>query len=154
MGCMGLNPGRKRRNLVDMTSVPEKFEYVVSEDALEGLDYSVPLGGGTVLQVRTMERDYKVVDFSLNQFVEPEYEGNYSGRNVDVARIDCCHSEVHRHQFYRDGHPQNRYVIHDLKCEPDHENAENVVNRCYDSCYEEMTDNWESHLERWENGSV
>ena len=151
---MGLNPGRKRRNLVDMSSIPGSFEYVVSEEAIEGLNYPVSLGGGNTLQVRTMERGHKIVDFSLNQFVEPEYEGNLSGENVDVARIDCCHSEVHRHQYYRNGRPQNRYVIHDLKCEESHENAEDVVDRCYTDCYLVMTDNWESHLERWENGSV
>lgn len=137
-----------------MTVDPEGFEYVVSGDAAEGMNFPVHLGGGTVLQVRTMERGKLIVDFSLNQYVEPGYQGNVTQGNVDVARIDCCHSEVHRHQFYRDNRPQKRYIIKDLKCVSSHKDAENLVSDSYDPCYSTMVDNWELYLERWDDGDA
>lgn len=157
---MGLNPGRNNRPTVSMSEKPDvqarmdDFEYVVHEDAVEGLDFVAPLGDGTSLAIRTMERGKLTVDFSLNQIVDEDFVANHDRVPADVARIDCCHSEVHRHQFYWHKKTQNREVIRDLRGERNQKSAEQAVNNCYDQSYSIMMQNWELYLERWERGNA
>lgn len=148
---MGLNPGKKARNLVDMGEIPKPFEYTVSPYAREIFDYEISLGDGINLRQWAVGYDNLIVDFAFVQFVDALYESNDTDKNVDVARIDCCHSEVHRHQFYRSNRKQNRYILHPLQGETNHKDAERVVNNCYDECSQTFIDNWETYLERWED---
>ena len=81
------------------------------------------------------------VDFALSHVVELE-EGN-----SDVARYDCCHSEVHRHQFHKSGEELRRKVIAPIR---DQRTSWSTVNAVYDECYDDMIEGWEHHYRRWD----
>lgn len=148
---MGLNPGNKPRNLVDMSEIVQEFEYVPTSTPDRVDEYPIILSAETELMVREVHANGRVVDFSLNYFATTDHPLNEKDANCDIARIDCCHSEVHRHQFYRTRGEDKKYiVIKSLKGLTCREEAEREVHSCYDDCYEMMLDNCENYLERWE----
>lgn len=153
---MGEGASEKSRRLVDMGQKADlnadsaPFVYMPSVDAVDGVDYPVLLGDGCMLSIRTRELDSRIVDFALNQYVTRDYPANYSNQNHDVARIDCCHSRIHRHQFHRDRAQSPQEVIADLSQSPSQLEAELTIHSHYDECYLLMIDNWELYLERWE----
>lgn len=148
---MGLNPGRNNRKLVDMTEPIVEESYTVPSDVDILFDTPIDLLDDIVLHVHQTGKWGKIHDFSLNQYATPNYEGNYLGENTDIARIDCAHSEIHQHQFYRSGRRQNRDTLHPLKGGIDHNESVELINDQYYDCYDQMVDNWETYLERWED---
>lgn len=148
---MGLNPGRKPRKVVDMAVEPAKFQYVPTEESIETI-WDISLGACD-LYVREARLGGLIVDYALNQRWATHDEVA-DGIQLDVARIDCCHSEVHRHQFYKAGQEDPKYeVLVSLKgCASDAE-AQDMVNASYQESYDRMINNWEDYLERWERGA-
>jgi hypothetical protein len=83
----------------------------------------------------------KVVDFSINQTTLVD------GSPLDVARIDCCHGTIHRHQFHRDGtNVRDRAVL----CEIPPDSGWEVVDKHYQLCLDLMNDGWQDNLRRWD----
>ncbi|MCD2158125.1 hypothetical protein LQL77_31015 [Rhodococcus cerastii] len=147
---MGLNPGKKERKLVDMATAVPALTFERRPEAELVIDNPVYLSiDGDVLHQKEWHFRGKVVDFALMHYLTDRHPDNYLSASADVARIDTCHSEVHQHQFYRSGRPQDRRVIRPLQHLESLEEAENAVCDCYDDCYVEMADEWEGHLDRW-----
>ncbi|MEV0006068.1 hypothetical protein AB0H28_27815 [Micromonospora sp. NPDC050980] len=66
----------------------------------------------------------RIVDFALQQLTQRE-----DGEWAEVARIDCCHSTIHRHQFTFDGKDlYDHRVIQQIPKE-----GWDVVNAAYDA---------------------
>ncbi|MDV7197041.1 hypothetical protein R4172_05645 [Rhodococcus kroppenstedtii] len=151
---MGLNPNKKHRNLADMTVEVTRLEFERRPEAVLAIDSPIYLSvEGDVLHQKEWHYRGQVVDFALNHYVTAHHPENPGEGTADVARIDCCHSEVHQHQFYRSGRSQDRSVIQTLHDLPTLEEAESVVCACYDDCYLEMANDWPNHLDRWKEVS-
>lgn len=147
---MGLNPGRKRRNLPSLAIAPPSRPYTRRQEAELIFDHPIHLSPeGDVLHQKEWIFRGQTVDFALNYYVQPGHPDNQDEDERDVARVDCCHSEVHKHQFYRSGRPQVRELIRDLSGFESIEDAEAAVHECYDECYLAMAEKWESHLRYW-----
>jgi hypothetical protein len=102
-------------------------------------DFSLP-EAGHVLKVRILTYRGKVVDFAVTQIL-------FDGADwVNVARIDCCHGYIHRHQFDRDG---NDIWDHRKIMDIPHENGWEVVDRGYEEALDVMQNEWEDNLGRW-----
>lgn len=83
----------------------------------------------------------KTVDFALTHRIE-ETPGEYE----HVMRYDCCHSEVHKHQYHRKRGEIDRKVIAPI----DHQDTSwAVVDSAYDQCQDDAFDNWHEHYRRW-----
>ncbi|WHU45090.1 hypothetical protein QNM97_13625 [Gordonia sp. L191] len=150
---MAPNPGKKRRNLADMTSQPLRLDYRRRADAVLVVDGPIYLSvAGDRLHQREWHHRGRVVDFALNQYITCDHPDNPGGESADIARVDTCHSEVHKHQFYRSGRPQQRDVICALHDADSLEQAEDMICGCYDACYFDMADEWEDRLVRWKDG--
>ncbi|MEJ4100414.1 hypothetical protein V5S96_08610 [Corynebacterium mastitidis] len=150
---MGLNPNPKHRNLADMSTPPPTFTYTPRE-ADQTVATPIDLADGCELTMRESYRKGLIIDFSLNEHINSHHPRYPYVHNHDVARIDCCHSEVHRHQFYANGDEDPKYyVIRSLTDCPDQQTAEKVIDECYDHCYSMIMSNWEAHLERWDSWS-
>ncbi|MBY4214605.1 hypothetical protein HQO42_23080 [Rhodococcus fascians] len=139
------------RKLVDMAELPPKLVFERRTDAELVMDSPIHLSDdGDVLHQREWHFRNQVVDFALMHYLTGEHPENpASDASADVARIDTCHSEVHQHQFYRSGKPQNRQVLVPLHDCASLEDAEKAVNDCYDDCYLDMVGDWQDHLDRW-----
>lgn|GEM_PF-2371258 len=145
---MGLNPGKNNRKLPDMSEEALQ-EYKRHPDAELIVDNKVPLGqDGTILSQCEWGRHQLIVDFSYNQYLEDSHPDRKGAKTPDVARIDCCHSEIHKHQFYKAG-GQNRDIIQDLRYSGSIEEVEKVVNLHSMDCYNQMVDGWQSYLDLW-----
>ncbi|ORL83885.1 hypothetical protein [Prescottella equi] len=137
-----------------MTIFPEAKPYTRREDADLTMDNPIHLStDGDVLHHKEWTYKGRLVDFALNHYVTKDHPDNRKSCTDDVARIDTCHSEVHRHQFYRSGKPQNREVIKDLHGFASLEEAEKAVGLCFEECYFSMADDWQAHLDRWKEAS-
>lgn len=69
-----------------------------------------------------------------------------NGNWLEVAKIDCCHSQVHKHQRHRQGRAREiRTTIRWITCQED-------VEETYDESFNDIIDNYEEHLRRWERG--
>lgn len=147
---MGLNPGKKPKGLVDMSTRPAGFFYQRRPEAELTIDMSIYLSQeGDVLHQQEWFFRGKVVDFALNHYLTPSHPDNCTGAMLDVARIDTCHNEVHRHQFYKSGRPQTRDVIQSLSGVASLEEAEGLIAACFDSCYFDLAESWGDNLTRW-----
>lgn len=69
-----------------------------------------------------------------------------------VARIDCCHSMIHRHQFVR----STGLDIYDhaliVAIPADGGDRWSVVNSGYHDALAVMWDEWEANVQRWRDG--
>lgn len=61
-----------------------------------------------------------------------------------VARIDCSHATVHRHQFTRSG-DNHRVVLAEIPM--DH--GQELVDRWYEPAEIIMQNEWEDNIRRW-----
>ncbi|MBB2958882.1 DUF7718 family protein [Pseudoclavibacter helvolus] len=107
------------------------------------MDCALTLGDAPGQSVYIVQWGYKgkVVDFALTHRSE-ETVGKYD----HIARYDCCHSEVHKHQYTQEGEDQNRTVIAEIRSDG---TAWDTVNESYEFCYDDMFDHWQEHLRRW-----
>lgn len=136
--------GRGDARLADMSLSPEKREYKPPPRHT--------LGGGDPQPIWVTDDDLVVlvswtyrgliVDFSIEQYrVDPG-----DGAKTKIARIDCCHGTIHRHQYDQNG--QDVYdgrVI--LVIPPDDGWA--IVDSGYDEAYDVMLNEWDANLRRW-----
>ncbi|WP_313675077.1 hypothetical protein [Mycolicibacterium sp.] len=133
-----------------MSTKPVEFVYQRRPEAELVVDTPIYLSAdGDVLHLREWQYRGKVVDFALNHYVTTSHPENDGDAPLDVARIDTCHSEVHRHQFYKSGRSQNRDVIQPLYGVASLEEAEALIADCYDKCYFDLAANWGENLNRW-----
>lgn len=140
---MGKSRGRlaNKRGLVDMGTIPPDFSYDPPDRGDCDPDHWViALTDGHRLEVQAWVQRGKVVDFAIMQLAEVE------GRDVHVARIDCCHGSVHRHVFDEDGNDLlDRQVIQVI---PERHSAE-VVDREYQLSLDKMLGEWRENVRQW-----
>lgn len=82
-------------------------------------------------------RTGQVHDFCLVLYVE-----DATGRH-EVERVDCCHSQLHRHVFRRGG-DERRKVIREL-----YPGDEVYLGDEFQREYEDMIDQWADRYRRW-----
>jgi hypothetical protein len=69
------------------------------------------------------------------------------GRWIEIARIDCCHGEVHRHDVDEHGRRlAKRILIREI---PPGEAGWKVVEEEYETARLNMERSWEDRLRRW-----
>jgi hypothetical protein len=144
---MAKRPGRPRKGkLADMGVYPpdeECYEPPPYEDC-EEFQTTIDLAPGHRLGTRQVYRagTAELVYFAIWQSVLVD------GRWQSVARIDCSHSTVHRHQFTRDGGNHRT----DLERIPvDH--GVDVVDRWYGPAEAMLQNEWEDNYRRWHGDS-
>lgn len=107
--------------------------------------------GTCTLRLRAWTYRGKVVDFAMTQMAN-EVEDPRSGED-HVARCDCCHSEVHKHQYYRStrhyrtGETEQRTVIAPID---DQRTSWETVDSAYETCCDDMIDGWTVNYRRWD----
>lgn len=135
-----------------MSVQPEPFDY--QPPALAELyEHDMVLFPGETCSLHCKQWTFKgkVVNFALSLRVLDATKSK--NPNGSVARYDCCHSEVHKHQFYRSGkhyktgEPEQRTVIAPID---DPKTAWDTVDKAYDSCYDDIAGNWETNYRRWD----
>lgn len=137
-----------------MTIAPPRFEYQPPASAEKVIDNHIILTpeGTCTLYAVAWEYRGKIVDFALTQKAD---EIRHPQKGEDhVARYDCCHSEVHKHQYYRNGQHfksgerQERTCIAKID---EQASSWDIVDSGYDVCFDQMTDDWESNYRRWDS---
>lgn len=133
-------PGKRdSKRLADMSGQPALYEPPSAEECDSEEVIPIEIDPTSQLVVRLRSLQGKIVDFSISQLV------NDAGEWHDVARIDCHHGSIHRHQFTRGGN-QTRQVIRHI---PPGQEGHDVVNDGYTPAYELMFNEWEESLRRW-----
>lgn len=142
---MGKSKGRRQeRRLVDMATIPKDYKPPPVPPAVE-LNFKAEITETDELRIRQVVYTEKIVDFAIMQL---HWEGQC---HHQVARIDCCHSMIHRHQFTRDGH--DLYDRLQIKAIPaDGGTRWNIVDAGYHEVLALMYDEWEDNLRRWRDG--
>lgn len=145
---LGKSRGRRQeRRLADMSEpIEAKIYKPPPPGACEVMVYPVEITPTDRITVRQHIYRGKVVDFAIMQEVR---EGEIWHH---VARIDCCHGTIHRHQFTRDG--QDIYghrVIREITGLAGE--GWDVVDDTYDMAQEAMFNEYEDNLRRWRDGS-
>ncbi|MBO0868731.1 MAG: hypothetical protein J2P15_09225 [Micromonosporaceae bacterium] len=137
--------GRFARRLADMAIHPAQRGYrpPPANQCFTGTYTIWPMG--TQNDVHAVAVRYAVyqglyVDFSLNQICVVD------GISRAVARIDCCHSTIHRHQFNQEG---TDLLRGEVICEIPAEGGVKVVHNHYQPCLDIMDDEWEDNFRRW-----
>jgi hypothetical protein len=138
------NKGTRRSRLADMATVPKQYKPPPSPPAIE-MNSPMEITDTDTLKIRRVMYHEKIVDFAIMQFT---LEGDDWHQ---VARIDCCHSMIHRHQFTRDG--RDLYDHLEIKAIPaDGGDRWNVVHAGYFDAYAIMFEEWEDNVRRWRDG--
>ncbi|WP_433230537.1 DUF7718 family protein [Micromonospora sp. CA-248260] len=124
-----------------MTTYPEEDVYRRPTcPPAEEFPVDADLAPGHRLIMRPRIYKGRVVDFALQQMARRE-DGDW----VEVARIDCCHSTIHRHQFVADGTDiYDRRVIQQIP-----KDGWEVVNAAFEPAVEAMMAEWEENVRRW-----
>lgn len=131
-----MNAPRATGRTVDM-SPEEPFEYTPPAGG-QMLEYPVNLGGGHELVVRQQVYRELIVDFAIMA----RYASD--GEVDETHRIDCCHSEVHGHQHFRN-RSSGRYVIVPINRDQPWRCVDAQFLPCHDRAIEHYVDYWE----RW-----
>ncbi|WP_157631233.1 DUF7718 family protein [Catelliglobosispora koreensis] len=143
---MGKEPGRpKKGRLVDMTIHPPtdpQYELPPPEEC-EDETWPVVLAPRHELRARrNVWRDCYIVEFAIMQIVLID------GHWREIARIDTCHSSVHRHYLRKD-HPEDSVGIRVEIAPIPMSNGWEVVDSWYDRSLKLMEDEWQENLRRW-----
>ncbi|TKA09509.1 DUF7718 family protein [Actinacidiphila oryziradicis] len=93
---------------------------------------------------QVLYRDF-IVDFAIMQMVRED------GSWVHVARIDCCHSTIHRHQFTHAGDDLYDH-LEITAIPPDGGDRWSIVHAGYFSALGTMQEEWAENLRRWRDG--
>lgn len=143
---MGLNPGKKDKNLADM-SEPIEASYDPPDPADCNLDsYTFIIDEALNGSYRMHHYDGKIVDFSVS--VLHDEQTVRDDRNI--VRSDCKHSCIHRHAYRRDG--TDMLGGKDGKGTipiPPAPKGYAVVDMHYDEEYTWAIDGAHEHYERW-----
>jgi hypothetical protein len=101
----------------------------------------LPLDGlGRIIGRQALDKQTgRLAEFALTAQVE------HQGMWCDVARVDTCHEEVHRHLFGKDGREIAWEVLLPVRDMID-------VSRGYDVAEKLLIVEWEQHVRRWERG--
>lgn len=145
---MGKTRGRRQeRRLADMAEpVPPSIYRPPKLEVCEVLVYPVEITPTDRITVRQQIYRGKVVDFAIMQ------EAREGETWHHVARIDCCHGTIHRHQFIRDGTDvYDHRVIQEIPGPPG--KGWDVVDGTYDVAQDAMFNEYEDNLRRWRDGS-
>jgi len=138
------NSNKRRSRVADMTVVPKQYKPPSSPPAVE-MNFPIELTDTDELRVRRLMYREKVVDFAIMQIVWED------GERAEVARIDCCHSMIHRHQFTKDG--RDLYDHLEIKSIPaDGGDRWNIVHAGYFEALAAMQAEWADNLRRWRDG--
>lgn len=130
-----------------MAAPPEPtFQYMRPVGAELVQDAPITLDATQGQSVHVKQWCYKgwTVDFSLTHQLEED-----AGEYQHVARYDCCHSEVHKHQLYRYSEAETRHTVKQLD---DPKTAWEDVDTVFPEAYDDMIDNWEENYRRWNRG--
>lgn len=140
---MGKTPKKvSARRLADMGTEPvPESPYVPPPAAACSEDvFPVMITEADRFHVRLRSYRGKIVDFAITQLTTVDGVGE-----VTVARIDCCHGSVHRHQFNREGDDiYDHRVIRAIPLK-----GWDVVDEAYTEAYETMFNEWDENLRRW-----
>lgn len=136
--------GRARieRGIADMSESTEVVSYeppLLEECRVR--DQPIDLGADVRLHDHTREHQGLIVYFSLQLSVI---------RAADwfvVARIDTCHGEVHKHQFYRDGRDETRTLVRTVPVD----NGAATVDSHYLQGYDMLVEEHADIIRRWES---
>lgn len=142
---MGKIFGRaSERRLVSMSTASAEPHYSPPpEGACEVEVVPVDLSETDQFVLRLQSHKGRIVDFAV---VQRTRDG---GSWFDVARIDCCHGTIHRHQFDRQGTDvYDQRVIKEIQGEEPWK----IVDEGYTEAYEMMFNEWEDNLRRWQQG--
>ena len=139
------NNGNNRRGRVKDMNIPvqePRYRPPAVPPAIPTV-YPIELTPEDRLVVRMSCYRGKIVDFAIMQ---ETWGGDMW---TPVARIDCCHGTIHRHQFDQAGVD---VLDHALICDiPAQGDSWGVVHRGYDDALTTMMDEWEDNLRRWRN---
>ena len=106
--------------------------------------YPVEITPTDRLTIRQQIYRGKIVNFAIMQDVLE------SGTWHQVARIDCCHGTIHRHQYNRDGIDlYDHRVIQEIPAT----RGWAVVDAGYVSAQDAMFNEYEENLRRWRDGA-
>lgn len=130
----------KRGRLVSMVikPPPEVLYVPPPPDECEEYPERIVLLDGHVLAVRRLFYRDLIVDFAVNQSMRVDREW------VKIGRIDCFHSEVHRHQFTAAG-GNERTVLEVIPAR----GGEELVDRWCDRATKIMHNEWQGNVRRW-----
>jgi hypothetical protein len=140
---MGKSKGRQtEKRLVDMSTPPPPDPvYEPPEDAEEyAFAYELPRQD-TKLWIRVLDYRGRCVYFAIMQLLLVD------GRWREVARIDCHHGYIHRHQLNRAGEDlwDGRRIC-DI---PAGDGGQKVVDAMYHKCMLIMHDECDENIRRW-----
>lgn len=103
----------------------------------------IRLGDTSRLVQRTVHQKGRLVDYALTH----EALGA-DGEWHEIAKVDCCHSQVHRHIADKDQPETDRkLVIQELFTWKDVEDS-------WDAAYTDIEQNWERRERDWLNGQA
>ncbi|CAN3980453.1 hypothetical protein [Kitasatospora purpeofusca] len=141
---MANNSGKRRSRLVDMVTIPKQYKPPACPPAVE-MNFPLELTETDHLHVRQVLYRDRVVDFAIMQLTWED------GTRHEVARIDCCHSVIHRHQFAKDGRDLDGHL--EIKViPPDGGDRWNIVHAGYFEALSVMQEEWADNLRRWRDG--
>lgn len=146
---MGKTPGRpKRGQLADMTSQPPPDPGYLLPNPDDCEDHTWPVGLAPYNELRArymLWRERLIVDFAITQITLAEDGWR------DVARVDCAHGVIHRHQFQHDS-AQTVARIEYAKIPVD-DSGWAFVDSWYYQALKMMQDDWQEALRRWNGDS-
>ncbi|WP_035875861.1 DUF7718 family protein [Kitasatospora cheerisanensis] len=143
---MANNGGKRRGRVVDMSAgEPAHYKPPPCPPAVES-NTRIEITDTDELRIRMQVYKDLITFFAIMQMVWDD------GEWKEVARIDCCHSTIHRHQFVL---PDGR-DIHDhqliVEIPPDGGERWSVVNDGYHKALAVMYEEWETNVQRWRDG--
>ena len=130
----------QRSRLRDMSEPLVPDEYIPPKGG-EEITYPVSLDEHHSLTVRQLHYRKMVVDFAIMQ----HYHLYDEHPPEDVHRTDCCHGEVHHHQFFRNGTTEDRRVVLRIPVE----NGWETVDRLFVECNDLAVNEYMDRLARW-----
>lgn len=89
--------------------------------------------------------DHRMVDFCL------EIQVRERDTWWPVARIDCTHGHIHRHQLTRSGENDHQTVLCRLPSDDNHEAWKLVANQHELACAD-LDSKWDAYMKRWRQG--
>ena len=146
---MGKTPGQpKKGQLADMTIHPPPDPVYLLPDPNECVDETWPEGLDPYNELRAryvLWESRLIVDFAITQVTLADDGWR------KVARIDCAHGVIHRHQFKAGSDVTVARI--EYAPIPTDEAGWVFVNDWYDQALKLMLDEWQESLRRW-NGDI
>lgn len=142
---MGKTRGRRADSrLADMTTVPKQYKPPGVPPAIER-NYTLDITDTDMLKVREVVYRKFIVDFAIMQLTWQAEDWQH------VARIDCCHGMIHRHQFDQQGNNLDGHA--EIKVIPGEDDSRwEIVQDGYWAALGTMQEEWEENLRRWRDG--